>query len=166
MIYYSFKLQKRISNPLVLRENCSKGKGLIPVNTLLAHHHYFLSFFPLSVFFSFFFHRACALQTKSSKSTTILEKNFCYMKTNDRTIASSRILLTTVFCDYSASISLHRQSFQGNNHPDHVEIFKASSFSIWPIFPRGEFLWEIKIFRVAKGQKGKMRRGEGKGGRK
>lgn len=104
MIYYSFKLQKRIFNPLDLRENCSKGKGLIPVNTLLAHHHYFLSFFFLLVFsFSFFFFLPSLLRittkSSSSKSTTVLEK-ICYVKTNDRCLASS-ILLTTVFCDYS-----------------------------------------------------------------
>lgn len=98
MIYYSFKLQKRIFNPLVLRENCSKGKGLIPVNTLLAHHHYFLSFF--FFLFFFFYHYACALQ-QNLASLQQSWKKICYMKTNDRTIASSRILLTTVFCDYS-----------------------------------------------------------------
>lgn len=88
MIYYSFKLQKRIFNPLVLRENCSKGKGLIPVNTLLAHHHYFLSFF----FFLFFFlpSRLC-ITTKSSKSTTVLEKNLLHenQRSNDCLVAHS-----------------------------------------------------------------------------
>lgn len=105
MIYYSFKLQKRIFNPLDLRENCSKGKGLIPVNTLLAHHHYFLSFFFLLVFsFSFlffFYHRACALQQSLLLASLQQSwKKICYVKTNDRCLASS-ILLTTVFCDYS-----------------------------------------------------------------
>lgn len=110
MIYYSFKLQKRIFNPLDLRENCSKGKGLIPVNTLLAHHHYFLLFFFLLVFsFSFFFlpsRLRITTKSSSSKSTTVLEKNL--LRENERSLPRVEHSVNNGILRLFHGISLHR----------------------------------------------------------